>query len=304
MALLSPEDLARVDGLDLRARLIVEGFVTGKHRSPYHGFSVEFAQHRAYNPGDDLRHVDWKVYARKDRLHVKQYEEETNLRHIVALDTSGSMRYQGSAPLTKLAYGATLAAALHALMVRQRDATGLALFSEAVELYVAPKSTRSHLQVLLAALEQTTSATATPTSETGLAAALHDVAERTPRRSLVSVISDLFGSGDTVEDLALALRHLRHRGHEVIVFHVLDAQTERRLGFDDAPVRLRDLETGEEVVVRPGMARSAYRSALDAYVDALRQQCLASQIDFVSLDTERPYVDALAAYLQKRVRLY
>lgn len=304
--LLSPEDLARIDSLDLRARLIVEGFVTGKHRSPYHGFSVEFAQHRGYNPGDDLRHVDWKVFGRKDRLYLKQYEEETNLRHVVALDVSASMRYRGAAVLSKLEYGATLAASLHTLMVRQRDATGLALFSGAVDQYVPPRSTRAHLQVLLRTLAEVAQAPDRPEGarQTGLSSALHDLAERTPRRALVTLISDLFGSEDTAADLALALRHLRHRGHEVIVFHVLDTHTERSLGLEDAPVRLRDLETGEEVTLRPGMARDAYRAALDAYVEALRQQCLASQIDFVAIDTERPYVDALAAYLRKRARLY
>ena len=301
--LLSPSDLARVSSFELRARLVVEGFVTGLHRSPYHGFSVEFAEHRAYNPGDELRHVDWKVFGRKDRLFVKQYEEETNLRHYVVLDTSASMWHVGAAGLSKLAYGATLAGALHTLMARQRDATGLVAFDETVHTLVRPGTTRGHVRGLLATLDRL--AHAPPAgSETAAAAALHQVADRIPRRALVVVISDLFDTHTGPDATVRALRHLRHRGHEVVVFHVLDAATERRFDVGDAPVRVRDLESGEEMTLQPAQVREGYRAAAETFIGGLQKACRAAGIDYEPLDTARPYADALRAYLHKRRRLY
>lgn len=303
--LLTPEALARVASLELRARLIVEGFLTGLHRSPFHGFSVEFAEHRAYNAGDELRHVDWKVYGRNDRLFVKQYEEETNLRHYVVLDTSASMRYAGAAGVTKLTYGATLAAALHALMARQRDATGLMAFDESVHTVVRPGATRAHLHVLFSTLERIADAPAGgAASETAVAGALHDVAARIPRRALVVVVSDLFDTGGGTDETVRALQHLRHRGHEVVVFHVLDAATERRFEVPDTPVRVRDLETGEQRTVLPGQIRAEVSAAVEAFVAELQQRCRESGVDYVPLDTARPYADALRAYLDKRRRLF
>ena len=344
--LLSPEALARVESFELRARAVVEGFITGLHKSPYHGFSVEFAEHRAYNPGDDLRHVDWKVYGRSDRLVLKRYEEETNLRHYVVLDTSASMRYAGHAGLTKLEYGATLAGALHVLFARQRDATGLITFDRGVRDLVPPKSTSSHVRTLLARLARLAEGpppAAPPGAQTAAAETLHQIADRIPRRSLVVLISDLFdntggdraanvaddgvantggdragnamgtadaagrvgrgGAGDA-SDLVRALRHLRHRGHEVVVFHVLDAATERRFAFSDAPVQVRDLETGETIALQPGQLRESYRASVEAFLDAVRRRCREAGVDYEVLDTARPYADALRAYLDKRRRLY
>ncbi|MEO0558503.1 MAG: DUF58 domain-containing protein [Bacteroidota bacterium] len=303
-ALLTPDALARVESLELRARMVVEGFITGMHRSPFHGFSVEFAQHRAYNPGDDLRHVDWKVYARKERLFIKQYEEETNLRHFVVLDTSASMRYTGDAAVSKLEYGATLAGSLHVLMSKQRDATGLIAFDNAVHTSVPPKSTRSHVRGLLATLADLSTQPEHPGTETAAADVLHDVAERIPRRALVVVISDLFDTVGGADELVKALRHLRHRGHEIVVFHVLDAATERRFDVGDAPVRFRDLETGEERTLQPAQLRAGYREAAEAFLVDVQRRCLEVGADYVPLDTARPYSDALRAYLDKRRRLY
>jgi uncharacterized protein (DUF58 family) len=316
--LLTPDQLHRLDRMELRARHIVEGFMTGLHRSPYHGFSVEFAEHRPYHTGDSLRHVDWKVLARKDRLFVKQYEEETNLRHWVVLDTSASMRYAGSGAVSKLEYGATLAAALHYLMARQRDATGLVAFDETIHTRLPPRSTPGHLRGLMATLE--TLARAEPDrkkpARTAAAAALHEVADRIPRRSLVVVISDLYenvaggraadaASGDDEDGEVLrALRHLRHRGHEVLVFHLLDAATERRLALPDLPVTLRDAETGEEVTLQPAQMRAAFTGAVDAWAERLRRRCREMHVALVELDTARPFADALAAYLNKRGRLF
>ncbi len=311
--LLTPDVLSRLDTLELRARLIVEGFITGLHKSPYHGFSVEFAEHRPYNAGDEPRHVDWKVYAKSDRYYVKQYEEETNLRHYVVLDTSRSMRYQGEAPVTKLEYGATLAAALHYLMARQRDATGLVAFDDRVHTLVPPKSTPSHLRGLFARLDALMNAEPEKPDKgdkrpaagrTAAAAALDEVAERIHRRALVVVITDLFENVAAHEALLKALRHLRHRGHEVLVFHILDAATERRLAFPDVPVAFRDMETGEEVTLQPAQLRESYREAVTAFTERFRRRCREMHADFVELDTAQPYAEALLAYLNKRRRLY
>lgn len=305
--LLAPADLAQIESFELRARSVVEGFITGLHKSPFHGFSVEFAEHRAYNAGDELRHVDWKVYGRSDRLVVKRYEEETNLRNYVVLDTSASMRYAGHAGVSKLEYGATLAGALHVLMARQRDATGLVAFGRDVHTLVPPKSTRGHVRTLLArlaALADGPAPTTPPGAETAAADALHHVADRIPRRALVVVISDLFDNVSDAEETVRALRHLRHRGHEVVVFHVLDAATERRFDFSDLPVRVRDLETGEEMTLQPAQLREGYRQQAEAFVEGVRRQCREAGVDYVPLDTARPYADALRAYLDKRRRLY
>ena len=295
--LLTPADLAQIESFELRARTVVEGFITGLHKSPFHGFSVEFAEHRAYNPGDPLRHVDWKVYGRSDRLVTKRYEEETNLRHYVVLDTSASMRYAGHAGVSKLAYGATLAGALHVLMARQRDATGLMAFDRTVHTSVPPKSTRGHVQTLLARLSRWADGPEPGDgAETNATAALHEIAERIPRRSLVVVISDLFDTsegdgaatlGDHAETVR-ALQHLRHRGHEVVVFHVLDDATERRFAFPDRPVRVRDLETGQERTLQPAQIREGYQAAADAFVEGLRRACRQAGVDYQPLDTAPP----------------
>jgi uncharacterized protein (DUF58 family) len=299
---LDPVAISQLATMELRARLIVEGFITGLHRSPYHGFSVEFAEHRPYNPGDELRHVDWKVYAKTDRYYIKQYEEETNLRHYVLLDTSPSMRYRGEADLSKFEYGAYLAAGLHNLMLKQRDATGLIGFDESVHTLRPPKATPGYLRQLLATLEQMQDRDATGT-RTSAAAALDEVAERIGRRSLVVVITDLFENIAAHDDLLKALRHLRHRGHEVIVFHVLEGQTERRFDFPDRPTLFRDVETGEEVTLQPGQLREHYEEAVDHFVDHFRRSCLEHDIDFAELDTNESYDTALMAYLNKRSRL-
>ena len=299
---LDPVAISQLATMELRARLIVEGFITGLHRSPYHGFSVEFAEHRPYNPGDELRHVDWKVYAKTDRYYIKQYEEETNLRHYVLLDTSPSMRYRGEADLSKFEYGAYLAAGLHNLMLKQRDATGLIGFDESVHTLRPPKATPGYLRQLLATLEQMQDRDATGT-RTSAAAAIDEVAERIGRRSLVVVITDLFENIAAHDDLLKALRHLRHRGHEVIVFHVLEGQTERRFDFPDRPTLFRDVETGEEVTLQPGQLREHYEEAVEHFVDHFRRSCLEHDIDFAELDTNESYDTALRAYLNKRSRL-
>jgi len=299
---LDPASVAQLENMELRARLIVEGFITGLHRSPYHGFSVEFAEHRPYNPGDELRHVDWRVYAKTDRYYIKQYEEETNLRHHVVLDTSPSMHYQGEGPVTKLEYGAYLAAALHNLMLRQRDATGLIGFDESVHTVRRPKATPGYLRQLLLALDGFTQQDASG-RRTSAASALDEVAERVGRRSLVVVITDLFENVAAHDDLLRALRHLRHRKHEVIVFHVLEGTTERKFRFPDRPMLFRDVETGEEITLHPAQLREHYEETVTHFTEQFRRRCLEHDIDFAQLDTNEPYDTALMAYLNKRKRL-
>lgn len=285
--------------MELRARLIVEGFITGLHKSPYHGFSVEFAEHRPYNPGDEYKHVDWKVYGKTDRYYLKQYEEETNLRHFVALDTSTSMRYAHAGGMSKLTYASYLAAALHYLMLKQRDATGLIAFDETVHTIMPPKSTRAYLRTLLAQLSRIADADA-GVGRTAAARALHEVAERISRRSLVIVMTDLFENIAAHDDLLRALKHLRHRGHEVLVFHILDSETERRFNFPDHPMLFRDMETGEEMSVHPAQIREQYQEAAKAFADRFRRGCLEARIDFEELDSGMSYERALMGYLNKR----
>ncbi len=299
---LDPQAVAELSNLELRARLIVEGFITGLHRSPYHGFSVEFAEHRPYNPGDELRHVDWKVYAKTDRYYIKQYEEETNLRHHVVLDTSPSMRYQGEGPVTKLEYGSYLAAAFHNLMLRQRDATGLIGFDETVHTVRRPKATPGYLRQLLVTLDGFNREEESG-QRTSAASALDEVAERIGRRSLVVVITDLFENIAQHEDLLRALRHLRHRQHEVIVFHVLESTTERKFRFPDRPMLFRDVETGEEITLQPAQLREHYEEAVREFSDRFRRSCLEHDIDFAEIDTNESFDTALMAYLNKRTQL-
>lgn len=299
---LDPIVVSHLKNMELRARLIVEGFMTGLHKSPYHGFSVEFAEHRPYNPGDELRRVDWKVFAKTDRHYVKQYEEETNLRHYVVLDTSTSMRYRHGGQISKLEYGAYLAAAFHYLMLRQRDATGLIAFDSRVHTILAPRSSHGYLRQLLSALARLVDADPS-VGRTAAASNLTEVAERIARRSLVVLITDLFENVAGHSDLIRALRHLRYRGHEVLVFHVLESSTERRFQFPDVPMLFRDLETGEEITLQPAQLRENYAEAVRIFTEQFRRECLANRIDFVELDTEEPYDTALLAYINKRKRL-
>ena len=299
---LDPIMVSRLKNMELRARLVVEGFITGLHKSPYHGFSVEFAEHRPYNPGDELRRVDWKVFGKTDRHYIKQYEEETNLRHYVVLDTSPSMRYRHAGKLTKLEYGAYLAAALHFLMVKQRDATSLVAYDERVHTMMRPRATMQYLRQILARLDQL-SRLAPNGQRTDTACALHEVAERIARRSLVVIITDLFDNPGTREGLIRALRHLRHRGHEVLVFRILESATERSFDFPDVPMVFRDMESGEEVALHPAQLRHHFARAVRTDSEELRRRCLEHAVDIVELDTGEQYGTALLAYLNKRRRL-
>ena len=291
---LDPEVVSRLSRLDLVARLVVEGFITGLHRSPYHGFSVEFSEHRPYMPGDSLRDLDWKAYAKSDRLYIKQYEEETNLKSYLLLDVSGSMDFQSGGPWSKFRYASSLAAALAYLMLKQRDAAGLMLFHERITSYVPPRSMQSHLQVLLKEIDQVQ-----PAADTRMGPAFHDLAERISRRGLVVVLSDLL---DEPAAVMQGLRHFRHRGHEVVVFHILDPR-ERDLDFR-RETRFYDLEDPDQsLTTQPWHIQREYRQLMDEMVRTYRLQCAEARIDYVLLDTMTSFDVALSNYLAQRKKL-
>lgn len=279
--------------MDLRARLVVEGFIAGLHRSPYHGFSVEFAEHRQYMPGDEIRRVDWKVYGRTDRYYIKQYEEETNLKSYLVLDTSRSMTYASEGRLSKLAYASYLAASLAYLMVKQQDAVGLALFDETVTSFLPPRASRAYLQQIHVALQNIRSQAGTVAGRS-----LHLVAERIRRRGLVIILSDLLDDPDHV---LAAFKHFRHKKNEVIVMHILDP-LERSFAFGD-DATFRDLETDDRMTTQPWHIRRAYAEAMAGFTERIKRECREHHIDYVLLDTTIPFDTALIAYLNKRERL-
>ncbi len=291
---LDPAVVARLAHLDVRARLVVEGFIAGMHRSPFHGFSVEFAEHRPYMPGDPLKNLDWKVLAKSDRYLVKQYTEETNLRAHLMLDLSGSMGFRSErASLSKLEYARSLAAALAYLMLGQQDAVGVMLFGDHPQSYVPPRSVRSHLDVVLKTLSQGTAG-----GPTKLGPALHELAERIKRRGLVVLFSDLL---DTPAEVLSGLQHFRHRNHEVIVFHILDPD-EIEFPYTDASTFV-DLETGAQLTTEPWEIAPRYRQQLEAWRNHYSRSCREQRVDYVPLDTRTPFDRALLAYLEKRATL-
>ncbi len=291
-ALLSAATIARLGAMDVRARAVVEGFVAGLHKSPYKGFSVEFAEHRQYIPGDPIKNIDWKVYGKSDRFYVKEFEEETNLRAYLVLDGSASMGYS-TQEVSKFDYGRYLSAALAYLMLRQQDSVGLLLFDREIRRFVPPRSVGKHLRVILTELEHARAA-----EETRLAETLHRLADRVKRRGLVILMSDLF---DDQDEVLLALRHFRHKRNEVIVFHILD-EAERRFGFQREAI-FRDLETDEEMLVRPWEIQREYRKSVDEWTDRYRRRCREIGVDYVPMNTETPFDTALLAYLDKRRRV-
>ena len=299
-------DLAAIrsfENLELLARQLVDGFITGLHQSPYHGFSVEFSEHRLYNPGDSTRHVDWKVFARTDKLFVKRYEEETNLRAHLLLDVSPSMYYPAPGH-DKLKFSVLAAAALTTLLQRQRDAVGLVTFAETVELQTPVRSTSSHRHTLLLALQQLLERPTPPSragQATDVAGVLHTIAQQIPKRSLVVLFSDMLGRGPAEQEAALAaLQHLRHQHHEVLVFHVLDRATESNFDFQDRLYIFEDVETGQEIRLQPAQVRAQYQAAMRQFEDDLALRCGQLKIDFVPVDVREPFDKVLHAYLVKR----
>jgi uncharacterized protein (DUF58 family) len=286
---LHPEAIKRIQRLDIRARYIVEGFLSGVHRSPYFGQSVEFLQHREYAPGDDMRRIDWKVWAKQDRYYVKQYEEDTNLRCTLLVDVSGSMRY-GSGPLNKYEYGSTIAASLAYLLLRQQDAVGCVSFDSAVRVSVPLRSQRQHLSAILKALD-----VSTPQQKTDLARILRSVAESYPRRGMMIIVSDLLADrAGLFKGLAL----LRQRGHDVMLFHILD---DDELDFPfNGPTSFEGLEIPERLTCNPRALRKGYLEAMAAYLDEIRRGCARQVVDYALLRTSQPLDAALTAYMANR----
>jgi uncharacterized protein (DUF58 family) len=288
---LHPEVLKRIGRLEVRARHIVEGLLSGMHRSPYFGQSVEFLQHREYVAGDDLRRVDWKVWAKQDRLYLKQYEEDTNLRCCLLVDVSASMEY-GSGPFTKCDYAITLAAALAYLLLRQQDAVGCAVFDEGVRQTIPLRTSTGHLATIVRALEPTQ-----PRDKTRLSDVLFRVAEIYPRRGMMVLISDMLAE---LEDARRGLRRLRQLGHDVLVLHVMD---DDELDFPFAqPSRFEGLETSEQLTCNPRALRDGYLESLQRFLDALRHGCASDNVDYSLVRTSTPLDAALTEFLSRRQR--
>jgi len=295
---LDPAALAKLCRLEVIARLVVEGFISGLHKSPHKGFSVEFAEHRQYVIGDNIRDIDWKLFGKSDRFYIKQYEEETNLRAYLLVDASGSMNYApDSKPPrpTKFRYATCVAAALSYLMLQQRDAVGLVTFDSRVRRYIPPRAKAAHLRGIFEELDRTQ-----PGADTNLSAIFHDLAERFRKRGLIIVLSDLF---DDPERLASALQHFRHKKHEVIVFHLLD---EDELSFPFTQLtQFEDMEIADtRLLIEPRQLRDEYLAQVNAFIERVRRLCWQFQIDYVPMKTHEPFDTALAAYLARRMDLH
>jgi len=283
---LHPEAIRRIGRLELRARHVVEGLLSGMHRSPYFGQSVEFLQHRQYAPGDDLRHIDWKVWAKQDRLYIKQFEEDTNMRCTLLVDVSASMQY-GSGPLNKYEYAATVASSLAYLLLRQHDAVGCIAFDESIRARTPLRSRKTHLKSIVQTLDASE-----PLNKTDTGSILREIAEVSPRRGMMVIVSDLLGE---VETTLRGLRLLRQRGHDVLVLHVMD---DDELDFPfDGPTRFEGLELPAQLNCNPRALREGYLSALDRFLTGLRRGCARNAIDYTLLRTSQPLDAALATFL-------
>jgi uncharacterized protein (DUF58 family) len=287
---LDPVTLAKMGDLELQARLIVEGYLSGMHKSPYHGFSVEFVQHREYVPGDDIKHVDWKVYGRTERYFLKQYEEETNLICWLLVDVSESMQYR-SGPVNKYDYACMVAAALGYLILHQQDSAGLVTFDERIRHFLRPASQPSHLKEMVKILNL-----GAGQAKTRLAPLFHDLAERITRRGIIFILSDLF---DEVEDLMKALKHLRHKRHEVVIFHILDG-AELDFPFQEATL-FRGLEQYPDLLTDPRSLRDGYLAEIGDFIRELQRGCRQQNIDYVPLRTDTNLTVALSSYLAHRL---
>lgn len=286
---LEPVALSKLGGLELVARLVVEGAVTGLHKSPYQGFSIEFSEHRQYMPGDEIRDIDWKVYAKSDRYYIKKYEEETNLRAYILLDTSKSMDFASNG-LSKLEYGCYLSASLAYLMLKQRDSVGLVTFDTQMRNYIPPRGAPTHLHAITTILEETEAG-----NETKISEIFHELAQRIVKRGLVIIISDLL---DEPKEVLSSLKHFRHQKHEVIVFHILD-KAELEFSFD-GPIVFRDLETQETLSTQASVLKEEYLNQVSEFIETYKNGCGSSSIDYVQIDTSVPFDDVLFSYLSHR----
>lgn len=294
--------------LEFHSKQVVEGFLAGLHKSPFHGFSVEFAEHRFYNPGESTRHIDWKLYARTDKLFVKRYEEETNLRCQLVVDASSSMYFPGEVPkgnFNKVQFATHAAAAFIQLLRKQRDAVGLTTFSDQVLVKEEARSNAVHLRHLMQHLENLLATNAPARGQkTSVVEALHDIAQRTHRRSLVVILSDMLDGADREAEMFDALQHLRFNKHDIILFHIVDRKHELDLDLADRPYTFVDVETGEQVKAHPAEVREAYKAAMAERWHRLKLKCGQYRIDLVEADINAGFEPVLLEFLTKRARLY
>lgn len=307
MSFFDDYNLKNLENLDLIAKQVVEGFIIGLHKSPFHGFSVEFAEHRLYNQGESTRNIDWKVYARTDKMFSKRFEEETNLRCQIILDTSSSMYFPQvtdptSRKLNKLRWSTLAAASLMLLLKKQRDAFGLSIFDDEVRQHTPARSSTSHYQLLLTYLDRMIVDTSTEKG-TEAAKSLHQIADSIHKRSLVVIFSDMFDRVEEPDELFAALQHLKHNKHEVLIFHVVDKAKEIEFDFDNRPYMFIDVETGERVKVQPNDVKDIYTKKLKAFREELKMKCLQYKIDLVDADIAQGFKPILEAYLIKRKRM-
>ena len=303
--ILDIQQFKEFDNLEILAKHIVEGFITGLHRSPFHGFSVEFAEHRIYNQGESTRYVDWKLFARTEKLFVKRFEEETNLRSQIILDTSSSMLYpfRDKRMQSKLGFSIYTIAALIYLLRKQRDAVGLTLFAEEINTQTNSRLSLAHSQILYSELDKLLKNQEEQNRKTSISKVLHQVAESIHKRSLVIIFSDLMGN-DSDEDLLSALQHLRYNKHEVILFHVTDKKHELEFAFQNRPYKFVDLESGTVVKLNPGDIRNEYKKLTMKFNEKLKYKCGQYKIDLIEADINNDFKDVLLPYLIKRRKLY
>ncbi len=299
-------DLKQIENLNLFAKQVVEGFIIGLHKSPFHGFSVEFAEHRLYNSGEPTKNIDWKVFARTDRLYVKKYEEETNLRCQIVIDTSSSMYFpiekKDKNHINKLRFSSLAAASLMNLLKRQRDAFGLSLFDEEVTVHTKTKSSTKHYSLLLSQLDKFISSPEMNT-KTFATSALHEIAENAHKRSLVIIFSDLLDSYSSLDDLFSALLHLKHNKHEVILFHVADDDKEWKLNYENRPYLFIDMESGEKIKLQTNEVKELYKNRMTTYRDTIKNKCLQYNIDYIDADIKKGFYPILNSYLIKRNKM-
>jgi uncharacterized protein (DUF58 family) len=294
---------ALIENLELLAKQVVEGFIIGLHKSPFHGFSVEFAEHRLYNQGDPLRHIDWRVYGRTDKLFIKRFEEETNLRCCIVLDASSSMHFpQDEKKYSKLQYSCLAAASLLQLLKRQLDAAALAVFDEQVNYLSQCRSAHSHYRLLTHELEKLLQYK-TQNKQTNAAAALHEVAEQMHRRSLIVIFSDMMDDADNIDELFSAIQHLKYNKHEVILFHIVDGKQEVSFDFENRPYEFVDMESGERIKLQPQQIKEEYVARMKDYQKLVEEKCHQYQVDRVPVDLSQSVEQVLYAFLLKRNKL-
>jgi uncharacterized protein (DUF58 family) len=298
---------SEIKNLELLAKQVVEGFITGMHKSPFHGFSVEFSEHKLYNKGESTRHIDWKLFAKTEKLYIKKYEEETNLRCHLIIDNSASMHYpiiknQSIDNLNKIGFSAVAAASLMEILKRQRDAVGLSIYSDTYEYYAPEKGSERHRKMLLNKLENLLVSNSKSTTKTHQY--LHEIAGNIHRRSLIFLFTDMFQTTKNEEELFDALRHLKFNKHEVVLFHTYDKKTEFSFDFDNRPKKFVDIETGEEINLHPENVQHKYTELSESFFKNLKNKCLQYKIDYIPVDINEGYYKILTSYLISRKKNY